>query len=84
MAEEARFVRVGREVQRTLGCWRSRAGAYGAVVIPVTAGRMLVLSERSQLSESLAEECEAVGEARPHAEWPGSVFFIGATTGVSC
>ena len=59
------MVRVGREVQRTLGCWRSRAGAYGAVVIPVMAGRMLMLSERSQLSESLAEECEAVGEARP-------------------
>ena len=35
------------------------------MVIPVTAGRMLVLSERSQLSESLAEECKAVGEARP-------------------
>ena len=35
------------------------------MVILVTAGRRLLLSERFQLSESLAEECEAVGEARP-------------------
>ena len=34
------------------------------MVIPVTAGRRLLLSELFQLSESLAEECEAVGEAR--------------------
>ena len=55
-----RLVCVGMEVQRTHVCWRSCV-----VVIPVTAVRMLVLLERSQLSESLAEECEAVGEARP-------------------
>ena len=44
----------------------------------------VVLSLRLQISESLAEECEAVGEARPHAEWPGSVVFIAAATGVFC
>ena len=34
-------------------------------MIPVTAGQRLMLSERFQIFESLAEKCEAVGEARP-------------------
>ena len=44
----------------------------------------VVLSLRLQISESLTEEYEAVGETRPHAEWPRSVVFIGAATGVFC
>ena len=42
----------------------------------MTVGRMLLLLERFQISESLAEKCETVGEARPHAEWPGSVVSL--------
>ena len=64
-AEEVRFIRAAWEVQRTHGCWWSWAGAHGAVVIPVTAVRRLMLSEWFQISESLAEKCEAVDEARP-------------------
>ena len=75
-AEEVRFVRAAREVQRTHGCWWSWAGAHGAVVIPVTAVRRLMLSEWFQISESLAERRWV--RRGPHAEWPGSVFFIGA------
>ena len=85
-AEEVRFVRAAREVQRIHGCWWSWAGAHGAVVIPVTARRRLLLSERFQISESLAEECEAVGEARPprrvarisvfHRHCDGSVLLM--------
>ena len=59
------MVRVGREVQRTHGCWWSWAGAHGAVVIPVTAVGRLMLSEWFQISESFAKKYEAVGEARP-------------------
>ena len=54
------------------------------MVFLVTVGRMLLLLERFQISESLVEKCETVGEARPHAEWPGSVFFIGTVMGVFC
>ena len=79
-AEEVRFVRAAREVQRTHGRWWSWAGAHGAVVISVTAVRRLMLSERFQISESLAEKCEAVGRRGSHAEWSESVFSIGAAT----
>lgn len=41
-----------------------------------------MLAERFQISESLMEECEAVGRRDPHAKWPRSVFFNGAATGV--
>jgi hypothetical protein len=36
-----------------------------------------MLSLRSQIFVSLAEESEAVEEARPHAEWPGPVVLLG-------
>ncbi|CAO2038853.1 unnamed protein product [Urochloa humidicola] len=36
-AEVVRKVRVGGEVQRAHGCWKTWADAYGAVVILVTA-----------------------------------------------
>jgi hypothetical protein len=36
-----------------------------------------MLSLRSQIFVSLAEESEAVEEARPHAEWSGPVVLLG-------
>jgi hypothetical protein len=44
----------------------------------------VMLLKRFQVSEFLAEECEVVGEARPHAEWPELVVFTDATMGVFC
>jgi hypothetical protein len=59
-----RLVRVGREVQRGLGCvassWRAWcSGDFGF------GWADMCLSEQSQVYESLAEECEAVDEATP-------------------
>jgi len=72
-AEEARVVRAGREVQRAHGCWRPLVVAHGAVVTPAMAVRRYRSHSGFQISESLAEECEAVGEARP----PRRVVRIG-------
>ena len=69
-------------------CWQG--GAEGPSVLEALSWRAwcgggpgdgwaeVSLSKRFQISESLAEKREAVGEARPRAEWPGSVNFIGA------
>ena len=43
-----------------------------------------MLSEQSQVSESLAEECEAVGEARPPRKVVRIGGFTGAASGVFC
>ena len=59
-----RLVRVGRVMQRGHGCVASswRAWCSGDLGDGWT---VVLLSEQCQVSESLAEECEAVGEARP-------------------
>ena len=44
----------------------------------------MLLSEQFQVSESLAEECEAVGEARPPRRVARIGGFIGTATGVFC
>jgi len=56
------------------------------VVFLVMAGRMLLFSERFQISESLVEKCEVVGEVRPpcrvarisvlHRRCIGSILLI--------
>ena len=59
-----RSVRVAREVQRAHGCVASSCRAWCSSDLGDGWAEVL-LSEQSQVSESLAEECEAVGEARP-------------------
>ena len=78
-----RLARVGREVQRAHGCVASSWRAWCSGDLGDGWAEVL-LSEQSQVSESLAEECEAVGEARPPCRVARIGGFIGAATGVFC
>jgi len=78
-----RLVRAGWEVQRAHGCVVSSWRAWCSGDLDDGWAEVL-LSEQSQVSESLAEECEAVGEARPPRRVARIGGFIGAATGVFC
>lgn len=52
-----------------LSCRARRSGVLG------DGWAEVMLAERLQISEYLAEEYEAVGRRGPHAEWPRSAFF---------
>ena len=78
-----RSVRVAREVQRAHGCVASSWRAWCSGDLGDGWAEVL-LSEQSQVSESLAEECEAVGEARPPRRVARIGGFIGAASGVFC
>ena len=78
-----RSAHVAREVQRAHGCvalsWRAWcSGDLG------DGWAEVLLSEQSQVSESLAEKCETVGEARLPRRVARIGGFIGAATGVFC
>ena len=77
------MVRVGREVWRAHGGvvsgWRAWcSGDLG------DGWAEVLLSLQFQVSEFLADECEAVGEARPPRRVARIGGFVGAATGVFC
>jgi hypothetical protein len=62
---EARSFCVGGNVLRIHGCWKSFVGVQDVVVTSVMVGRRRCSLSGFQISVSLTEECETVGEARP-------------------
>jgi hypothetical protein len=74
-----------REVQRGLGCVASSWCVWCSGDLGFSWAEVW-LSEQSQVYESLAEECEAVGEARPPRRVCGQArwFFFGTSMRVFC
>ena len=76
-------VRVAREVQRAHGGVASGWRAWCSGDLGDGWAEVL-LSLQFQISKSLAEECEVVGEARSPRRLARIGGFIGAATGVFC
>ena len=83
VAVVVRLVRVGGEVRRAHGGVASGWRAWCSGDLGDGWAEVL-LSEQSQVSESLAEECEVVGKTRPPHRVARIGGFIGAATGVFC
>jgi hypothetical protein len=71
----------GGKVQRAHGCWRSLSSVHGAVVTSATAGRKRCSHSSFTYLSPWQRSARRWKRRGPHAEWPGSVFFIGAVTG---